>query len=263
MCHARTRARSDTSRCAGVLRAWAARGSQTRLCRHLPVSRPLGHSTRRRAVARGGGLHSERAAAERVWPRCGFLSRHAGRAPYALCPDGGPAWPGVGPGGTRFSRRDHTWCGHVSAIERPRNTFMRLSMVPSVTIGEMGCCHNPRSSQLRICMGAVSRRSLVCGGGFHKDSSLCTSIQAAAQHPVMSRWPVGASSVVSRHTWCIETQGTPVVVCPGRTRALYCGWCDMSGRIMVCAQGASSNAHVEICMSVECTCRCEYSYHIL
>lgn len=123
-------------------------------------------------------------------------------------------------------------------LERPRNTFMRLSMVPSVTIGEMGCCHNPRLSQLRICMGAVSRRSLVCGeaGVSDKDSSLCTSIQAAAQHPVMSRWPVGVPGCVPTHlvyrdagallSWCVQAV----------TRALYCGWCDMSGRIMVCAQ---------------------------
>lgn len=102
-------------------------------------------------------------------------------------------------------------------LERPRNTFMRLSTVPSVTIGEMGCCHNPRLSQLRICMGAVSRRSLVCGeaGVSDKDSSLCTSIQAAAQHPVMLRRPPWCARLCPDTPGVSRRRGTPVVVCPG------------------------------------------------
>lgn len=113
----------------------------------------------------------------------------------------------------------------------------------------------PRLSQARVCVGAVSRRSLVCreAGVSNRGSSLCASIQAAAQHPVMLRWPLGVPACVPTHlvygdagaflSWCVQAA----------TRALYCGWCDTSGRIMVCAQ-----EQVSVYMW---RCACQWNIH--
>ena len=150
-----------------------------------------------------------------------------------MCPDTGAclAWgqarghsgPGEGTTGGVVTCRQ---------LERPRNTFMRLSTVPSVTIRGMGCCHSCASAWARC------RDIPWCpeAGVSDRGSSLCTSIQAAAQHPVMSRRPLGVPGCVPTQlvyrdagallSWCVQAV----------TRALYCGGCDMSGRIMVCAQ---------------------------
>lgn len=220
MCHALAirAAGSDTSRCAGVSGV-AARACCDTLCVGISLFHgPLGSQHKEACSSTGWWVAIVSVPLQKGFGRGVVFCLDMLDGLHMHCvPMGGLPGLGSGQGALGSSRRDHTWCGHVSAIGEA-SKHVHASQHGSF-------CHDRRNGLLSqpkaVAAAHLHGRGVetfpgVWRGGRFRQGLILVHLNpgsgSTSSHVAMARW---CARLCPDTPGVSRRRGTPVVVCPG------------------------------------------------